>query len=72
MSTDKSGNDRGIGLSGRQVQQLRQITCLESVIATQEWSLTTTDEDLPENVEAVYMTPNAPTTLGWLPCSAGR
>ena len=60
---DKSGNDRGIGLSGRQVQQLRQITCLESVIAIQEWSLTTTDEDLPQNVEAAYMTPN-PNHLG--------
>ena len=33
-------------------------------MALQDWSLTTTDEELPENVEAVYMTPNATTHLG--------
>lgn len=61
---DKTGNDRGIGLSMRQYQQLRQLSCLESLVAIDEWNLTTTDEDLPEDVSAVYLTPNATAQLG--------
>src|SRR5277367_816686 len=45
---DKAGNDRGFALSAHRIQQLRQVSCLESVVAIQDWSLTTTDEDLPE------------------------
>ncbi len=61
---DKAGNDRGIGLSARQIEQLRQVSCLESVVAIDQWNLTTTDEDLPEDVSAVYLTPNATAQLG--------
>jgi putative ABC transport system permease protein len=68
---DKTGNDRGIGLSAREIQQLRQLSSLESIVATQSWSLTTTDEDLPENVDSTYMTPNATTQLG-VPALLGR
>lgn len=68
---DKAGNDRGLGLSARQLQQLRQVNCLESVIAIDGWNLTTTDEDLPEDVSAIYLTPNAITQLG-VPALLGR
>jgi putative ABC transport system permease protein len=68
---DKAGNDHRIGLSSRQVQQLRQVSCLESVVASQGWSLTTMDEDLPENVDALYLTPNASDQLG-VPAVLGR
>src|SRR5665213_1842966 len=68
---DKAGNDRGIGLSARQFQQIRQLSCLESMVAINQWNLTTTDEDLPEDVSAVYLTPNATTQLG-IPALLGR
>jgi putative ABC transport system permease protein len=68
---DKAGNNRAIGLSARQVQQLRQVSCLESVEAAQGWSLTTTDEDLPENVDVISLTPNTTTHLG-VPALLGR
>jgi predicted permease len=68
---DKAGHDRGVGLSPRQFQQLRQVSCMESVAAIQQWSLTTTDGDLPEDVQGVYLTPNATTQLG-IPALLGR
>jgi putative ABC transport system permease protein len=68
---DKAGNDRWVGFSARQIQQLRDVSCLDSVVAIDEWSLTTTDEELPENVEAIYMTPDATTQLG-VPALLGR
>ncbi len=68
---DKDGNDRGLALSARQVQQLRQANCLESVVAMQGWSLTTTDEDLPENVDALSVTTNAAAHMG-VPALLGR
>ncbi len=68
---DKAGNDRGVGLSARQIQQLRHLNCLESIMGYQGWSLTTTDGDLPENVDATYLTPNATAHLG-VPALLGR
>lgn len=68
---DRTGNDRGIGISAHQLQQLRQESCLESVAGMDEWNLTTTDEDLPEDVTAVYLTPDATTQLG-VPALFGR
>jgi predicted permease len=67
---DASGNRRFINLNGPQFQQLRQASCIESAAAMDEWNLTTTEGDLPEDVQAVYLTPNAfvhfgvPTLLG--------
>jgi len=69
--TDKAGNNRGIGLSRHQVRELRELSSIESIVAMQDWSLTTTDTDLPENVEGSYMTPNAATHLG-VPALIGR
>ena len=68
---DKDGGDRGIALSARQIQQLRQANCVESVVAMQGWSLTTTDEDLPENVDALSVTTNATAHMG-VPALLGR
>jgi putative ABC transport system permease protein len=67
---DNGGNRRYINLDGPQFQQLRQATSIESSAAMDEWELTTTEGDLPENVHAVYLTSNAfihfgvPTLLG--------
>jgi putative ABC transport system permease protein len=75
---DNAGNRRFVNLNGPQVHQLRQASSVESAAAMEEWDLTTTEGDLPENVQAVYLTSNAfihfgvPTLLGrgFLPSDA--
>jgi predicted permease len=62
---DKSGSDRHyIGFSGPQIDQLRQAKSLEDITAMDWWNLTTTDGDLPEDVQAMYISPNAPSHWG--------
>ncbi len=68
---DKSGTNRGLGLSAREFEQLRQVHGLESVMALDGWSLTTADGDLPQDVEATYLTPDAMAQLG-MPALLGR
>ena len=61
---DKAGKYRYPGLNGAQLEQLRQAKSIESVVAEDGWNLTTTDGDLPEDVEASYVSPNAPNHWG--------
>ena len=61
---DKAGNERFLGLSGPQLDQLRQAKFVESVVALDRWNLTTTDGDLPEDVQGSYISPNAPNHWG--------
>ena len=61
---DKAGQDRFAGLSGTQMDQLRQTKSLEDVVGMDWWNLTTTDGDLPEDVQAMYIDPNAPNHWG--------
>src|SRR6266853_1421515 len=61
---DKSGEDRFAGLSGPQMDQLRQAKSLEDVTGMDWWNLTTTDSDLPEDVQAMYISPHAPNHWG--------
>jgi len=61
---DKSGNDRFAGLSGPQMALLQQTRSLEDVTAMDWWNLTTTDGDLPEDVQANKISPNAPNHWG--------
>src|SRR5579859_4789279 len=61
---DKAGKDRFAGLSGQQMDQLRQTKSLEDVTAMDWWNLTTTDGDLPEDVQTMYISPNAPKHWG--------
>lgn len=68
---DKAGNNRSPGLSGSQLDQLRQAKSLESVSVMDWWNLTTTDGDLPEDVQAMYVSPNAPNHWG-IPALKGR
>src|SRR5258708_3923001 len=56
---DANGNRRYVNLNGPQLQQLRQATSVESSAAMDGWDLTTTEGDLPENVQGVYLTSNA-------------
>ncbi len=61
---DKAGRNRNPGLTGAQMEQFRQAKTLESVVAEDGWNLTTTDGDLPEDVESSYVSPNAPNHWG--------
>ena len=61
---DKSGTDRFAGPSGQQADQLRHAKSIEDVTLMDWWNLTTTDGDLPEDVQAMYIDPNAPNHWG--------
>ena len=68
---DKAGNDRFSGLSGPQIEQLRQTKSVESIVAMDWWNLTTTDGDVPEDAQAMYLSPNSPNHWG-TPALMGR
>ena len=68
---DPAGRLRGAGMSGAQIDQLRQARTVESVVAEDGWNLTTTDGDIPEDVSASYISPNAPNHWG-TPALLGR
>jgi len=61
---DDAGRQRFPGMTGAQIEQLRQARTIESVVAEDGWNLTTTDGDIPEDVDAVYISPNAPSHWG--------
>ena len=71
LMKDKAGNDRGTGYTADQIRRLRQVPALETVLALNEWNLTTTDGDLPEDVVAYYLSPNTMADLG-VPALFGR
>jgi putative ABC transport system permease protein len=61
---DPAGNDRYAGLNGPQLQQLRQAKSVESIAGMDYWNLTTTDGDLPEDVQTSYLSPDDPNHWG--------
>jgi len=67
-----NGDAWWIGVTGPQLRLLRQLNCLESVAATWgTWNLTTTDEDLPEDVPSTQLSGNAGIHFG-VPALLGR
>lgn len=68
---DSAGNGDSAQLTGSQLRQLRSAKAAESVLAQQDWELSTTGSDLPEDVRAVFFTPNASAYFG-VPASLGR
>ena len=69
---DKAGNeDNWSGLTGPQIRQLSKARSLESVIGIDEWNLTVTGSDVPEDVRGLYLTGNGLQFLG-LPAMLGR
>ena len=69
---NESGNTREIGLTGPQLRILKQAKCIESLAASQgTWNLTTTDEELPEDVPSVWLTGNSGAHFG-VPALLGR
>jgi len=67
----KAGQDQGVSLNSPQIQQLRQSPAVDSLVAMDDWSLTLTGHDLPEDVEAIYLTSNGFNFLG-VPALLGR
>jgi predicted permease len=69
--SDNAGRFRYPGMTAAQLDQLRQARTLESVVGEDGWNLTTTDGDIPEDVVASYISPNAPNHWG-VPALMGR
>jgi len=69
--SDSAGRFRYPGLTGLQFEQVRQARTIESVVGEDGWNLMTTDGDIPEDVVATYISPNAPNHWG-VPALMGR
>jgi hypothetical protein len=68
----ESGDRRWIGITGPQLKALRQLKSFETIAASWgTWNLTTTDEDLPEDVPSTELTANAGIHFG-VPALLGR
>ena len=61
---DQAGHDRYAGLNGPQLEQLRRAKSVESISGMDYWNLTTTDGDLPEDVQTSYLSPDDPNHWG--------
>ena len=62
---NENGDDRWFGVTGPQLKALQQAGCIESVAATWgTWNLTTTDEDLPQDVPSTQLSGNAGAHFG--------
>lgn len=69
---NESGDDSWIGVTGPQLKLLRQAKCIESAAATWgTWNLTTTDEELPQDVPSVQLSADAGSFFG-VPALMGR
>jgi len=69
--TMPSGDLNGFGLTGTQWQELRKSPVVEDTFMEDDWSLTVTGTDLPEDVQGVYLTSNAFNFFG-VPAAFGR
>jgi putative ABC transport system permease protein len=56
---DAAGHESGFGLTGGQWQAIRKSPVIDDAIAEDDWSLTVTGSDLPEDVDAAYLSSNA-------------
>ncbi len=69
--TDKTGQERYFGLTGQQWQVIRHSPVVEDAFMTDQWKLTVTGHDLPEDVQGDYVTSNMFEFLG-VPPILGR
>jgi predicted permease len=69
--TTQRGEDWWTGFTGPQYQKIRESPSVESAFAQDQWNLTTTDSDVPEDVTALYLTGNTFNHLG-VPALLGR
>ena len=69
--TTRQTEDWWAGFTGPQFQKIRESPLVDSAFAQDDWNLTTTGGDLPEDVEAIYLTGNAFNQLA-VPALLGR
>jgi len=69
--TTPTGDLRGFGVTGSQWQMLRKSPVAEDTFLEDDWSLTVTGADLPEDVQGVYLSSNGFDFLG-VPAVLGR
>jgi predicted permease len=68
---DPAGHEGGFGLTASQWQVIRKSPVVEDAFASEDWSLTVTGRDLPEDVNGVYFTSNTFNFMG-VPPALGR
>ncbi|HTB10384.1 MAG TPA: ABC transporter permease [Bryobacteraceae bacterium] len=69
---NENGDRRGVGITGPQLKVLQKAGCIESAAASWgTWNLTTTDEELPQDVPSVQLSANAGIHFG-VPALLGR
>jgi putative ABC transport system permease protein len=66
-----NGELNGFGVTGTQWQQLRKSPVVEDTFLEDDWSLTVTGRDLPEDVQGTYLSSNAFNFFG-VPAALGR
>ncbi len=71
LAEDRSGIPSNFFLTGAQLQQFRQLNSVDAALGQANWEFSTTGSDLPEDVRAVFFTPNASSYFG-LPALLGR
>ncbi|MBV9885588.1 MAG: ABC transporter permease, partial [Acidobacteria bacterium] len=71
LDSQRPGIERWTGYTGPQADRFRQLKSFESVVPLQGWNLTTTDGDLPEDVQCLAVWPGAPNHWG-VPAMLGR
>ena len=69
--SDNSQQEMGFGLTGGQWQEIRKSPIVEDAFMEDDWSLTVTGHDLPEDVQGVYLSSNSFVFLG-VPAVIGR
>jgi putative ABC transport system permease protein len=67
----KSDDQNGFGVTGSQWQELRKSPVVEDTFLEDDWNLTVTGSDLPEDVQGVYLSSNGFNFLG-VPAALGR
>jgi predicted permease len=68
---DNAQQPQGFGLNGAQWQQIRKSPVVEDAFMEDDWSLTVTGHDLPEDVQGVYFSSNGFDFMG-VPPALGR
>jgi predicted permease len=68
---NQTGNENLVQVTPSQLLQLRNAKSVESVLAQQEWELSTTGSNLPEDIRAVFFTANESSFFG-VPALLGR
>jgi predicted permease len=64
---DPAGHESGFGLTASQWQVIRKSPVVEDAFAQDDWNLTITGRDLPEDVQGVYFTSNTFNFMGVRP-----